>query len=205
MKLYWDFGTSRPRSNVYAALHEGFFTYCTVLAQDRTVLYRFDASKPLHALARRYTLAVAHLWEAPKVITGYLAGEATGLRPMSQTLQEVANLDSPRKRAAFWAARWLLHGDPKQAIGWYLSTLSHEERQTLLTTHTNELTQLLCRAILDELATTPNTQGRLDAYRYARHTHRALAYILHTGWCSAKYPDQNLLEQTVANPRRTPS
>lgn len=63
-----------------------------LVASERTILWRMDATELLREFARRCALDVAHLWDAPEIVLDYL-------RSGDETKRDAA-------RDAAWDAAW---------------------------------------------------------------------------------------------------
>jgi len=69
-----------------------------LVAMERTILWRIDATEILGAFARRVALDVAHFWDAPEVVLEYLKTGDESLRDAARSAAAAA--------AADWSAAW---------------------------------------------------------------------------------------------------
>jgi len=73
-----------------------------LVARQRTILWRIDATDVLRAFARRCALDVAHLWDMPPIVRRYLETGNESIRDAARDAAGAAARDAARDAA--WAA-----------------------------------------------------------------------------------------------------
>ena len=75
-----------------------------LVARERTILWRIDATDVLRAFACKCALDVAHLWDMPPIVRKYLETGDESIRAAARDAARAAAWDAAR--AAAWDAAW---------------------------------------------------------------------------------------------------
>ncbi len=87
-----------------------------LVARERTALWSIDATEILRSFARQCALDVAHLWNMPAVVRGYLENGDESKRAAAWDAARAAAWAAARDAA--WAAAWAAAGDAARAAAW---------------------------------------------------------------------------------------
>jgi hypothetical protein len=88
-----------------------------LVASERKIIARMDATDLLYLFARKQALSVVHLWNPPKVVLDYLNTGDISLRARARDAARDAAWDAARDAVwdaagdAAWAAAWAAAGD----------------------------------------------------------------------------------------------
>ncbi len=192
MELLWCFG-AKPSPNLSDALWSAHHSLLRLRVGENE-LHRVDGEDILGAFACEQALGVAHLWSMPVSVRRYLKScdsldrmEASFAVSMAQHRTR-----SVRQRTAIRVAEAAMVESSAeaavQALDVASSLLAHRGAAVW------ELQGRFCAAIFHDLCPGSHLQERLEAWRYARHTHPVLGRAFLWGWAHSGVPGLEFVE-----------